>query len=268
MSYSLYQLAFIFLIYAVLGWICEEVFAFVKHGKIINRGFLAGPVCPIYGFGMLIISACLAPIRNIPLLLFLGSAILTTALEFLTGFILEQFFHTKWWDYSKEHFNVKGYICLKFSILWGLAGVFMMDIVHPPVMKLIDRIPHKIGCIILAVAAVILVIDITTTLISMIDLRRSLKRFDELYARAEEFKAKLESAAEVGSERLEERTSQLKSDLAHQSRQLNEKCMQLSAELHKRHRRFLNAFPDFENGERFSKLKKAFEESREKHKKQ
>ena len=100
MPQNIYQAVWIFIIYAFLGWCSEVAFAAVNKGKFVNRGFLNGPVCPIYGVGMLIVVLCLWNLRDRPLLLFLGSALLTTALEFVTGFVLERFFHDKWWDYS------------------------------------------------------------------------------------------------------------------------------------------------------------------------
>lgn len=264
MDYSLYRLALFFLVYAFLGWLSEEVFALVRHGKLVNRGFLTGPVCPIYGFGMIIIILCLTPVQDILPLLFLGSAVLTTLLEFVTGYVLEKFFKTKWWDYSEEHFNVKGYICLKFSILWGFAGVFIMDIVHPSVMKLLDKLSYKAGLVIIAVSAVLFAVDLTTTLVSMIDLHKGVAKLEELSAKAEEFRLKLEHMAGSGSEFIEERTDELKAEFARQREQISEARLALSDELHRRHRRFFSAFPHFEKGERFEKLREAIEEYREK----
>ena len=122
MPQNIYQALWIFIIYAFLGWCSEVAFAAVNKGKFVNRGFLNGPVCPIYGVGMLIVVLCLWSLRDRPLLLFLGSALLTTALEFVTGFVLEKFFHDKWWDYSDMPFNIKGYVCLKFTVV-GLGGL-------------------------------------------------------------------------------------------------------------------------------------------------
>ena len=92
MPQNIYQAVWIFIIYAFLGWCSEVAFAAVNKGKFVNRGFLNGPVCPIYGVGMLIVVLCLWNLRDRPLLLFLGSALLTTALEFVTGFVLERNF--------------------------------------------------------------------------------------------------------------------------------------------------------------------------------
>jgi uncharacterized membrane protein len=96
---TLYNAAWIFLVYAFLGWCTEVVFQAAIRGKFINRGFLNGPVCPIYGFGVLAVIGCLTPLKDNLAVLFFGSVVLTTVLEFITGFVLEKFFCDKWWDY-------------------------------------------------------------------------------------------------------------------------------------------------------------------------
>ena len=94
------EFAWIFLIYGFLGWCTEVIFAGVNSGKFVNRGFLNGPICPIYGFGVLTAAKLLQPFDENLLLLFIGSVLITTLLEYLTGFLLEKLFHQKWWDYS------------------------------------------------------------------------------------------------------------------------------------------------------------------------
>ena len=117
--FTLEETLWLFLIYAFLGWCTEVAFAAVTRGKFVNRGMANGPICPIYGFGVLAVLFCLQPFRGNFFLLFLGSVVVTSLLELVTGWALEKFFHDKWWDYSNEPFNIKGYICLRFSILWG-----------------------------------------------------------------------------------------------------------------------------------------------------
>lgn len=95
-----YTLCWVFLIYGFLGWCCEVIFAGVNQGKFVNRGFLNGPICPIYGCGMLLVLLILWPLRHRLLLLFIGSVALCTLLEYIVGFLLEKLFHQKWWDYS------------------------------------------------------------------------------------------------------------------------------------------------------------------------
>lgn len=145
MYYSLLNYLWFFIIYSFLGWAVEVAFHAVTSAKFINRGFLNGPVCPIYGFGMILLIFFLEPFVDNFILLFIGAFLLTSILEFITGFILEKIFDTKWWDYSNMPFNIKGYICLSFSIAWGLAGVFMLDIIHPAVAKFSSFFNNTLG---------------------------------------------------------------------------------------------------------------------------
>ncbi len=176
----LYQLLWMFFIYAFLGWCCEVVFAAVVHGKLINRGFLNGPVCPIYGFGLILIVVCLSPLSKSLPLLFLGSMILTTVLEFFTGWILEKLFHTRWWDYSKMQFNLKGYICLAFSLIWGLAATAVMRIVSPLVEGFIEIIPRPIGVSLISLFLVLILADLIATIATVHKLQNRLHMLSEL----------------------------------------------------------------------------------------
>ena len=153
MPFTLYQLLWYFFIYAFLGWCLEVVFCTVNSGRWVNRGFLNGPVCPIYGTGMCIVLLVLEPLAGNTLLLFLGSMVLTSALELVTGFVLKKAFHTSWWDYSDQPFNIGGYICLKFSLAWGLAGMAAVRLLHPPIARLVDRLPHTAGWVLLGSSA-------------------------------------------------------------------------------------------------------------------
>lgn len=170
----------IFFTYSFIGWCAEVMFAAVVDGKFVNRGFNTGPVCPIYGCGVLLVVLCLEGLNdNIPLQ-FLMSVILTSVLEFIVGFILEKFFHEKWWDYSDEPFNIKGYVCLKFSLLWGFACVFVINLVHPAVVKFIRFIPQKLGAVMLCVFSITFLADFSITLINVLKLKKSLRAIDEI----------------------------------------------------------------------------------------
>ena len=142
MPQNFYELVWIFIIYAFIGWCTEVSYAALDRGIFVNRGFLNGPYCPIYGCGVVIVVAALTPLKDNLLILFAGSFLLTSILEYITGFILEKVFHNKWWDYSNKPFNLHGYVCLKFSIYWGLACTFIMDVIHPIIYKGITIIPH------------------------------------------------------------------------------------------------------------------------------
>ena len=114
-----------FFIYSFLGWVCECIYCGVPAKKFINRGFLAGPYCPIYGCGALAVIYTLTPFSDNVVILFGMGVIVTSALEYITSYMMEKLFHTKWWDYSKHPFNIHGRICLKNSILFGLM-VFIL----------------------------------------------------------------------------------------------------------------------------------------------
>lgn len=178
--YNLYQFLWIFVIYAFFGWCLEVIYQAVELGKFINRGFLNGPYCPIYGFGVIIVIVSLYPLRENILILYAGSVILTSVLEFVTGFILEKIFHQHWWDYSEEKFNISGYVCLKFSLLWGVACIVVIRLIHPSIEKFINWIPHGIGMIALTVICIGFASDFIVTLTAILHIKKNMKILNDI----------------------------------------------------------------------------------------
>lgn len=217
----MYLLLWIFFVYAFLGWCTEVSFAALTSGKFVNRGFLNGPVCPIYGCGVVIVLFFLEPLRENTLLLFLGSVVLTSVLEWLTGFVLERIFHQRWWDYSHEPFNLGGYICLRFSIAWGLACLLVVDVIHPTIHWLITCIPHILGLVLLVVFSAVMVVDLAATVRTIARINRQLTQLDELAGRikslsnelGESLAERVLDAAEKGSE-LRDNLEDVKDSLA------------------------------------------------------
>ena len=187
----MYPLLWLFFIYAFLGWCSEVSYAALKSGRFVNRGFLNGPVCPVYGCGAVIVLWVLEPLRGNLLLLFLGSVALTSLLEWLTGFVLERLFHQRWWDYSQEPFNLNGYICLRFSIAWGLACLFVVKLVHPSVLWCIRTIPHPVGVGLLILFSVTMAVDLAATVRTIARINRQLSQLDELAAGIKEMSNEL-----------------------------------------------------------------------------
>ena len=187
----MYPLLWLFFIYAFLGWCTEVSYAALKSGRFVNRGFLNGPVCPVYGCGAVIVLWVLEPLRGNLLLLFLGSVALTSLLEWLTGFVLERLFHQRWWDYSQEPFNLNGYICLRFSIAWGLACLFVVKLVHPSVLWCIRTIPHPVGVGLLILFSVTMAVDLAATVRTIARINRQLSQLDELAAGIKEMSNEL-----------------------------------------------------------------------------
>lgn len=180
MPQNIYEFIWVFMFYSFVGWCVEVAFAAVNKGIFVNRGFLNGPYCPIYGIGVTIVVSSLWKVKDNTLYLFLGSVVLTTLLEYLTGLILEKIFNNKWWDYSDVPFNIKGYVCLKFSILWGLACTLVVGEIHPKVYNLIKLIPEKFGYIFIIIFLLSFLIDIIATVRIVLEFNRKIKILDEL----------------------------------------------------------------------------------------
>ncbi len=162
-GFTFYQITACFLIYSFLGWCVEVAYAAITTGRLTNRGFLNGPVCPIYGFGMLALLFLLMPVPDNNLLLFIGGIIVPTAIELFGGWLLYKVYHTRWWDYTDKPFNLGGYICLEFFVYWGLGSVFIMKLVHPTIAALVGIVPTTAGWVILAVLYLVFAADLVVT---------------------------------------------------------------------------------------------------------
>ena len=179
-GFSLYQVFAYFLIYSCLGWCLEVIYAAVTTGNLINRGFLNGPVCPIYGFGMVIVLFALTPLSHSLLLLYLGGVILPSALELVGGWALYKLYHTRWWDYSDYPFNIGGYICLEFSLLWGVGTLIVMKLVHPIIADAVALIPPLVGLVLMFLLYAIYAADTIATAFAASDLARDLDALEKV----------------------------------------------------------------------------------------
>lgn len=133
------KIALYFFVYAFIGWVCEELYALAVLHTFVKRGFLLGPICPIYGYGAIILILCFKNYKNKPVKLFFLSAIFFSLFEYITDFFLQALFGTKWWDYTGEFLNLNGRISLSFSIVWGLGGLIFIKILHPFITKIIRK---------------------------------------------------------------------------------------------------------------------------------
>lgn len=153
----------IFLIYSILGWISEVIYGFIFEKKFINRGFLIGPMCPIYGFGAIIMMLYLTQYRENPLTVFIMGAVICTVLEYITSYLMEKIFKARWWDYSNYKFNVNGRVCLYLSCLFGLGGVVTVCFINPIIINLIKLIPNTIMLIISSILFILFLLDVITS---------------------------------------------------------------------------------------------------------
>lgn len=158
-----------FFIYAVLGWILETIYCVYELGHFEKRGFLYGPLCPIYGYGAIILLVILKPFKNKNLLLFIYSAIVFSVFEYLVGYSLEALFSMKFWDYTNDVLNINGRITLWFSVIWGIFGVLFMNYIHKFTEKIIEMCRHKINYVLQHIMLyAIMIVYAVDTLLSII----------------------------------------------------------------------------------------------------
>lgn len=222
MGFTWYELIWFFLIYSFLGWCTEVAYAGMNTGKFVNRGFLNGPVCPIYGTGVVIVVICLTPLQENLAVLFAGSVILTSLLEYVTGFILEKVFHDKWWDYSQVPFNLNGYICLKFSILWGLACVLVMNVIQPLIASLVRHIPNPFGLILMGVLCLAFAADAAVTVASILKWKRAERNLEEVALSLKKISDAIGENIFTGVSVTMERTEDARKELEEKSREFRQ----------------------------------------------
>ncbi len=152
-----------FFIYSFLGWLIETIYAMFVHGYFVKRGFLFGPLCPIYGFGAVVLILATKKLYKKPFLKFLIATIAFTLFEYMVSFILEMLFGLRWWDYSNDFLNIQGRVSLLYSIFWGVIGLILLEKLHPFIQDKIQKITkghvakhmQEIICFILVVTVIL-----------------------------------------------------------------------------------------------------------------
>jgi len=153
----------LFLIYAVLGWIMEVICKLIEDHKFINRGFLIGPYCPIYGWGSLGMTFLLNRYLDDPITLFIMAILLCSILEYATSYFLEKIFKTRWWDYSNYRFHINGRICLETMIPFGLLGLLIMYVLNPFFLSILEKIPMIFLLILTIILLMLFMIDVVVS---------------------------------------------------------------------------------------------------------
>ena len=176
--------------YSALGWILEVIYHAVTQGSIVNRGFLNGPVCPVYGFGMLSVifimqirhAQTVFSLSNEPMWLsFLIGIVFATSVELFAGVLLDKLFHARWWDYSRKPFNYHGYICLEFSLIWGMAVAIVLRDIQPWFESISAiMIPSTVGWLLLALLYAVLAADAAVTVLTVLELNKQLEELDRI----------------------------------------------------------------------------------------
>lgn len=284
----IYSLLLYFFIYSFLGWCTEVAYATVKERRFVNRGFLNGPWCPIYGVGVSAVVTLLDGFRDSLLLLYLSSLVLVTLIEGMTGVIMDKIFHHKWWDYTGLPLNIGGYVCLPFSIAWGAACVVIVKGIHPLIERLVGFLPEAAGAALLCVLTVCLAADVAVTTAGILKLNRRLDMLERIGAELHEISDRmganihenvmdamekaeaLEDVAQARKEQLDalsgearERLDLLSGETRERYDMLRQRYSELTGATLQASRRLVRAFPRMESRrhkELLDELKRRLEE--------
>ncbi len=285
---QIYRLLLYFFLYSFLGWCTEVAYATVKERRFVNRGFLGGPWCPIYGVGVSAVVTLLDGFQDSLLLLYLSSFVLVTLIEGMTGFIMDKIFHHKWWDYTGLPFNIGGYVCLPFSIAWGAACLVIVKGVHPVIERLVGLLPEAAGLALICVLTAGLAADLAVTTAGILKLNRRLDMLERIGAELREISDRmganihenvmdameraevLENMAQARKERLDaisgeakERLDLLSEETRERYDMLRQRYAELTGATLQASRRLVRAFPRMESRrhkELLEELKRKLEE--------
>lgn len=211
-SYHLTQWVLFFFIYSFIGWVWECCFVSVRKRRWVNRGFMYGPMLPIYGFEALAVLISTIRVRDSIPLIFLFGMVGATLLEYVTGAVMERLFNVKYWDYSNQKFNLNGYICLTSSLGWGLFSVLLVKFVHVPIEGAVLKIPTIIAEGIAFVLTVAAAVDVTQSFNDAMDLKRILAQLEESKKQIRKIQEKLKVASEEFVEDYRQRAGEFVED--------------------------------------------------------
>ena len=253
-----YFMILYFFTYGFLGWCTEVAFAAVKQHKFVNRGFLNGPICPIYGIGVSAVILFLEPLEGNLVLLYAASVILVTLIEGVTGFAMDKLFHHKWWDYTGQPLNIGGYVCLLFSLVWGVACVVIVRFIHPLIDKVLAFLPWILGIVLIVVLLGVLAADLYVTASGILKLNRRLESMERIAAELKDLSNKVGAGIfenvmgsmdklEDAAEEMKEKFGSVSEESRKRTEELKERYAQLASGGSRVSERLLKAFPKMES---------------------
>ena len=199
--YTVAQWLLFFFVYCFIGWVWESCYVSARKRRWVNRGFMHGPLLPIYGSGAVIILLATMPVRDNLVLIFVFGMIGATILEYCTGACMEKLFKMKYWDYSNYKFNLNGHICLQVSLGWGVFSIALVRGLHLPVEYLVLKIPDTAAEIAAYAITVAAAVDFTQSFNEAMDLKEIITRLSESNERIQRIQSRLEAiSAFTGSE--------------------------------------------------------------------
>ncbi len=202
-SYTIVEWLFFFYFYCFFGWIFESAYVSLQKKKFVNRGFMQGPFLPIYGSGAIMMLIVSRPFQGNVLLTYLAGCVGATVLELITGIGMEALFKVRYWDYSKQRFNYKGYICLSSTLTWGFLTIAMTKVLHSFVEGIVLAIPHAVITGVTVALSLIIIVDFTLSFKAAMDLRDILIGMDKVREEMERIHKRLDVIIAITNSEIE-----------------------------------------------------------------
>lgn len=220
-EYTWYQWLMFFFLYCLFGWVFESAYVSVKTRHLVNRGFLRLPMLPLYGTGAVMMLWVSLPFREHLGMVYLSGVAAATLLEYVTGWGMERLFKMKYWDYSSQRFNLKGYICLSSSIAWGGLTILLTELIHPPIARYVMGLPSVVAITVVAVISILFAADTVRSVKTALDLAKVLDAMTKMKAELDDIQLQMALLkADAGQRILEaredavQRLDMMKSDAA------------------------------------------------------
>ncbi len=204
-GYSGFQWLFFFYMYCFFGWCFESTFVSLKSGKLVNRGFMRGPFLPLYGSGAIMMLVVSMPFRDNVLLTYIAGVIGATALEYVTGVVMEALFKVRYWDYSNRLLNFQGHICLRSSIVWGFFTILMTRVIHMPIEQMVLSIPARVMAWVTLLLTIYIVADFALSFKAALDLQDILVKIERAKEELERMQRRLDVIIAFNNEEKEVR---------------------------------------------------------------
>ena len=210
LGYPIQALVLYFIFYSFLGWLMETCYCSIHERRLVDRGFLYGPVCPIYGAGVVLMILFFTPLTHNFLLFYVTAVVVMTSWEYFVAWLLETTTHVRYWDYSNRRFNLKGRVCLSIALTWGVLSYVVIFWIHPPVERLVLDIPLNImeyAALILSIAAAV---DFTQSFNEAMDMKHVLGRLEESKRQIRQMQERLKVSAEEVAEDYRKRSEEVR----------------------------------------------------------
>lgn len=243
LEYTIVQWSIFFYLYCFLGWCIESTIVSLDNKQLINRGFLHGPWLPLYGSGALIVLICSLPLRQSVLLVYVAGMLGATILEYFTGWAMELILKVRYWDYSDDPFNIKGYICLKSSLFWGFLSIIMTYVIHPFIEVPVSFLDHNLLTALSILLTILFVVDVYRSARAVLGMQKFMERVKKIREEIEEIKNEFTESSIGKKEEIESKIKNKREELEQKIAKLTQEKDELYKRLTKRRQALIRNYP-------------------------